>query len=96
LGGIEASHWGFVVALLISTLINVALFARVFDKGLYVHGHGSDHASEATNHSSGNSVRQPLSVWIPALIVILAILLAGIFNQAILKNIVQFALPSGL
>jgi len=35
-------------------------------------------------------------MWIPAVIVILAILLAGIFNQAILKNIVQFAVPSGL
>ncbi len=97
LGGIEAKHWGFVVALLISTLINVALFARVFDKGLYVHGHGSDHSSESTDHSSGTLVQKtPLSMWIPAVIVILAILLAGIFNQAILKNIVQFAVPSGL
>jgi multicomponent Na+:H+ antiporter subunit D len=96
LGGIEAGHWGFVVALLISTLINVALFARVFDKGLYVHDHGEDHASEADSHNTGTSARQPLSMWIPAVIVILVILLAGIFNQAILKNIVQFAVPSGL
>jgi len=97
LGGIEAKHWGFVVALLLSTLINIALFVRVFDKGLYVHGHEPDHSSESTGHSSETLAQQvPLSMWIPALIVILAIFLAGIFNQAILKNIIQFAVPSGL
>jgi len=97
LGGIEAKHWGFVVALLLSTLINIALFVRVFDKGLYVHGGDPDHSSESAGHSSGTLVHEtPLSMSIPALIVILAIFLAGIFNQAILKNIIQFAVPSVL
>jgi multicomponent Na+:H+ antiporter subunit D len=97
LGGIEANHWGFVAALLISTLINVALFAKVFDKGLYVHSGASNHSSETTGHDSGTrAYKVPLSMSIPAWIVIAAILLAGIFNQAILKNLIQFAVPQGL
>jgi multicomponent Na+:H+ antiporter subunit D len=97
LGGIEAKHWGFVVALLISTLINVALFVRVFDKGLYGHSGASDHSLESAGLNSGSQdYKTPLSMSIPAWIVILAILLSGIFNQAILKNLVQFAVPPGL
>ena len=98
LGGIEANHWGFVIALLISTLINVALFAKVLDKGLYTHhGDASDHSSETAGHGSEpRAFKAPLSMSIPAWMVIAAILLAGIFNQAILKNLIQFAVPAGL
>ncbi|MBW2028336.1 MAG: monovalent cation/H+ antiporter subunit D family protein [Deltaproteobacteria bacterium] len=99
LGGIEAKHWGFVAALLISTLINVALFVRVFDKGIYVHalGHASHEATTGpADPLRGEVDKIPLSMAISAFIVILAIFLAGIFNQAILNNIIQFAVPSGL
>ncbi|MBW2066069.1 MAG: monovalent cation/H+ antiporter subunit D family protein [Deltaproteobacteria bacterium] len=99
LGGIEAGHWGFVAALLISTLINVALFVRVFDRGIYLHAlsHASGHSQENEGvFQRQDDHRTPLSMVVPAFIVILAIFLAGIFNQAILKNIIQFALPSGL
>jgi multicomponent Na+:H+ antiporter subunit D len=99
LGGIEANHWGFVAALLASTLINIALFLRVLDKGLYVHATGEtpDRSSEASGFESGDqSDESLLSMSIPAFIVVLAIFLVGIFNQVILKNIIQFAVPSGL
>ncbi len=91
LGGIEAKHWGFVIALLLSTLINAALFFRVIDKGLYLH------ASEHTGlHSEPRYDEAPLSMLIPGFIIAIAIILIGIFNQAILRNIIEFAVPSGL
>jgi len=94
-GGIEAQQWGFVTALLVCTLINVALFFRVFDKGLYVHSHkkGPDITGSSNNPHAGEA---PLSMLLPAIILALAILLIGIFNQFIMTNVIHFAVPVGL
>jgi multicomponent Na+:H+ antiporter subunit D len=95
LGGIQANHWGFVIALLICTLINVALFFRVFDLGIY--SHAFEHLAESPSlPSKPQSHEVPLSMLIPAFIIAMAILAIGIFNQAILNNIIKFAVPSGL
>lgn len=95
LGGIKAGQWAFVAALLVSTLINVALFFKIFDKGLYVHGqHTQPHdASPGYAHASWEA---PLSMLLPAVVLALAILLVGIFNQAIMNNLIGYAIPQGL
>jgi multicomponent Na+:H+ antiporter subunit D len=95
LGGIEAHQWGFVTALLVCTLINVALFFRIFDKGLYVHSQkkGPDITGSSNNPHAGEA---PLSMLLPAIILALAILLIGIFNQFILTNVIRYAVPVGL
>jgi multicomponent Na+:H+ antiporter subunit D len=95
LGGIKAGQWAFVAALLVSTLINVALFFRIFDKGLYVHGqHTEPHAAGlGYAHASREA---PLSMLLPAVVLALAILLVGIFNQAIMNNLIGYAVPRGL
>jgi len=74
---------------------NVALFFRVIDKGLYVHAleHKLEHASEPKELQFHEA---PLSMLIPGFIIAIAIFLIGIFNQAILKNIIEFAVPPGL
>jgi multicomponent Na+:H+ antiporter subunit D len=95
LGGIKAHQWGFVAALLASTLINVALFFRIFDKGLYVH------AQENTPDAKGSpedryAGEAPLSMLIPAVVLTLVILLMGIFNQVIVNKVIRFAVPMGL
>jgi multicomponent Na+:H+ antiporter subunit D len=84
LGGIEAKHWGFVIALLLCTLINVALFFRVIDKGLYLHVHALEHASEPTgHHSEPHYDEAPLSMLIPGFIIAIAIFLIGIFEAVL-------------
>ncbi len=95
LGGIKANQWAFVAALLVCTLVNVALFFRIFDKGLYVHvqENGSDHKGSPDAAHTGDA---PLSMLIPALVLALAILLTGIFNQVILNKVIHFAVPMGL
>ena len=95
LGGIEARQWGFVVALLVSTLISVALFFRIFDRGLYIHAHGNvpyDKELAGTTHPR----EAPLSMLLPAIVLALAILLVGIFNQAFVNNVIRWAIPVGL
>ena len=95
LGGIEAGQWGFVIALLACTLINVALFFRIIDKGLYVHSHNEGRViTEPSNKPFIGEV--PLSMMLPAIILAIAIFLVGIFNQIIMTNVIDFAIPAGL
>ena len=95
LGGIQAHQWGFVIALLVCTLINVALFFRIFDKGIYLHAQKAapDSAEAVGDRDVGEA---PLSMLIPSCILAVVIILVGIFNQLILNQIIRFAIPAGL
>ncbi len=95
LGAISARQWPFVAALLICTLINVALFLRIFDQGLYLHRPEpvADGVARAPAPVTGDA---PLSMLLPASVLALAILLIGIFNQIIVNKVIRFAVPPGL
>ena len=95
LGGIQSNQWAFVAALLASTLINVALFFRIFDKGLYVHAQKTGVPGRKPFDTT-SIAEAPLSMLIPAILLALAILLIGIFNQVILNKLIHFAVPLGL
>ena len=95
LGGIAARQWGFVTALLICTLINIALFFRVLDKGLFIHTHGPKLTHESTvMHASAGEA--PLSMLVPACVLAVMLVLAGIFNQLIITNVIHPAIPPGV
>jgi len=88
-GAIIADCWVFVAALLLSSLINIILFFRIFEIGYgfsETHGHG--HGNEKVLISEA-----PISMLIPTIITALGIMLIGIYNQPILNNIIQFAVP---
>ena len=93
LGGIKAQQWGFVAALLICTLINIALFFKVFDRGLYIHhGHAVTPAPEAEFENS-RTAEAPLGMLIPACLLAVVIILVGIFNQVIVNEVIYFTIP---
>ncbi len=95
LGGIKAHHWGFVAALLLSTLIHVALFFRVFDKGLYTHA-TKKIADLKESENDSRTGEAPLSMLLPAFVLAVLIVLVGIFNQVIVNKVIAFAVPTGL
>jgi len=95
LGGLEARQWGFVAALLVSTLINVALFFRIFDKGLYIHAPGNREVEDEFSHSL-QTAEAPVSMLLPASVLAIAIVLIGIFNQIIINTVIRFAVPGGI
>lgn len=89
LGGIDANHYGFVAALIFSSLINVILFFRIFEIGFF---------ESAPEHPAGNGNRleeAPLEMLAP-LMVAAALVVLGFYTQDIITNIIQLALPAGI
>lgn len=88
LGGIHANQWGFVAALLICTLINIALFFKILDKALFVNAHGTFTRTMPANMSQAGEA--PLIMLVPAAIMAFAIVLVGVFNQFIINRVLNF------
>jgi len=85
-----AGNWTFVVALLFSSLVNIVLFFRIIETGYY----DFDPAGSEHTHEENIVVNEaPLSMLIPTFVVAVAIILIGLYNQSILINIIQFAVP---
>jgi multicomponent Na+:H+ antiporter subunit D len=88
-GAIIADCWAFVAALLLSSLINIILFFRIFEIGYgfsETNGHGYGHEKVLI-------IEAPISMLIPTIITALGIMLIGIYNQPILNNVIQLAVP---
>ncbi|MBN2282697.1 MAG: monovalent cation/H+ antiporter subunit D family protein [Deltaproteobacteria bacterium] len=95
-GAVMAGNYLFVFALLFSSLINVVLFFRIIEIGYY--SFESDDAGHGHVESHGNGGRMlfreaPLTMIIPTLIVAAIVLLVGFYNQSIIANLIQFAIP---
>ena len=89
-GAMIAQQWAFIAALIMSSLISVILFFRIFEIGYTfsaTHGHGH-------GESIAKMDEAPLTMLIPTLIVSIAIVLIGIYNQTILSEIIAMAVPA--
>ena len=86
-GGIDSGHWQFVVALLISSLVNAILFFRIFEIAHFGNkpAEGHDHSHSEDDHDSIQEA--PASALLPLLTAAAAIILIGIFNGQIVEMI---------
>ena len=91
-GAIQAGHYGFMFALLFSSLVSVILFFRVIEIGYY---ETSSH-HHAHNHHSEPMAEAPLIMLVPLLIVSAGLVLVGIYTGDIVNQIIQFAIPKAL
>ena len=91
-GAIQAGHYGFMVALLFSSLVNVVIFFRVFEICYYEpfsDHHGHDHHPEPMDEA-------PFSMLVPLFIVAVILILVGLYTGDIVSHIIEFAIPKGL
>ena len=92
-GGINSGHYEYVIALLISSLINAVLFFRMIEIAYFgvkpAEGHGHHHSDD---HDSGRS-EASASMLIPLLVTAALLLLIGIFNKDIVAIITDFVSP---
>lgn len=89
-GGIAAGHYGFVAALLFSSLANVILFFKIIEICYYEPF--SDHHHHEKEESAFNEA--PAGMVVPLLIVAVLLIVLGIYSGDIVSNIIQFAIPS--
>lgn len=91
-GAIQAGRYGFMVALLFSSLVNVVLFFRVIEICYYEpfsDHHGHDHHPEPMAEA-------PLSMLIPLLIVAASLVVVGLYTGDIVNRIIDLAIPKGI
>ncbi len=90
-GAVIAKHWAFLVSLLLSSLISVVLFFRIIEIGyVFQTSHGAH--SHGTHHTAIID-EAPLSMLLPTIVIAIGIILIGLYNQTILSNIIDFAVP---
>jgi len=91
-GAIEAGHYGFMVALLFSSLINVVLFFRIFEIAFFepfAEGHG--------HHGHGPTLSEaPVSMVVPLIIAALSLIALGLYTGDIVTKLIQLAIPAGI
>jgi multicomponent Na+:H+ antiporter subunit D len=90
-GAIQEGHWGFMAALIFSSLVNVVLFFRIIEIGYYEYP--GDHGGEIHHDGMKDA---PLEMLIPLLIVCVGIVAVGIFTGPIVRLIIDFAIPPSI
>lgn len=110
-GGMESGHWEYVVALLVSSLINAVLFFRIFEVAYFgaapaEHGHGgSDSAVPAPGKEGGSGDAGPgpgepsASLLVPLMTAAVSLLVLGIYNAPLVEliraSLSRFAIVGG-
>ncbi len=91
-GGIEAGQYGFVAALLFSSLVNVILFFKIIEITYFEpetkDGHSLHH------HVAIPREEAPLSMLIPLAITTLLLIGVGLYSKEIVTGIIQHVLPT--
>ncbi|WP_300667519.1 monovalent cation/H+ antiporter subunit D family protein [Desulfoluna sp.] len=91
-GGINAGQWGFVAALLFSSLVNAVLFFRIFEIAFFepfAEGHGHHDHGPVFNEA-------PVTMVAPLLIAALSLIALGLYTGDIVTKLIQLALPAGI
>lgn len=84
-GGIEAGHYGFVAALVFSSLISAVLFFKLIEVGYY--GSGDAHHHHGTAPVS--MAEAPISMVVPLLIVAGGLIAVGLYTGDIVTHIID-------
>lgn len=90
LGGIEAGQWGYVVALVFSSLVNAVLFFRIIEIGYFQtesEAHGHDHAPVKVAEA-------PLMILAPLMITAAALILVGLATGPLVSQLIRLAVPT--
>lgn len=91
LGALDAGHWGFMAALIFSSLINAVLFFRIIEFAYF--GPLSEHHTGSGRH--GPSMDEaPISMLAPLLAVSAGLIIVGLYTREIVTGVIQYAVPS--
>ena len=83
-GGIEAGHWGYVAALLLSSLVNAVLFFRILERAFF------DQPKLLPGVEINTKDKVPMTMVIPLVTTSLLILALGIFSSPVFQFISRY------
>jgi len=87
-GGIESGHWEFVIALLLSSIVNAILFFRIFEIGFFgkspPEGHGQHSSFPAPKSELAHATGTTL---LPLVVSAILVVLLGVFNGQVVSLI---------
>ncbi len=96
-GGIEAGHYGFVAALIISSLVNIVLFFRCFEIGYFEPfsrtGHHHPVPAQAYN-ASPRLQEAPLDMLVALIATAVLLILLGLFSGQIVTRVIHQVIPA--
>lgn len=90
LGGIDTGHWEFVIALVISSLINVVLFFRIIELAYF----GSLADGHHHEHSVGERREAPFWMLKPLVITAVLLIVVGLSSGPLVNNIIRLIVPA--
>lgn len=92
-GAIQAGKYEFMIALLISSLINAILFFRLFEIGYFE----PQSAGHGPIHGSGESLKEaPVTMLFVLGLVAFSLVLVGLYSGSIITNLIVPFIPEGL
>ncbi|MFZ0447833.1 MAG: monovalent cation/H+ antiporter subunit D family protein [Desulfatiglandaceae bacterium] len=91
-GAIQAGQYGFMLALLFSSLVNVVLFFRIIEIAYFepMEPHND------TTGLKGSIIEAPLTMLVPLLIVAVSLVVVGIYSGDIVTTLIAPILPKGI
>ncbi|MEN8198536.1 MAG: monovalent cation/H+ antiporter subunit D family protein [Thermodesulfobacteriota bacterium] len=92
-GGVIASQYPFVAALLISSLVNAVLFFRLIEIGYY---DTFDSEGKPEGHGKIKVQEAPLSMLVPMVVMAAMLLVVGLYTGKIVTSLIQYTIPAGL
>lgn len=92
LGAIDGGQWGFMAALIFSSLVNAVLFFRIIEIGYFEPF--KDHYGHEHHHEPIDEA--PLSMLAPLVIVSIGLIVVGVYTTDIVNSIIRFAVPAGI
>jgi multicomponent Na+:H+ antiporter subunit D len=95
-GGLAAGQYGFVAALLFSSLINLVLFFRIFEIA-YFEPFSDHHGAHGSAGGHGTAIHEaPLQMLVPLALASLSLIVLGIYAGDIVEGFVVPVIPIGI
>jgi multicomponent Na+:H+ antiporter subunit D len=100
LGAIDRGNWVFLAVILVSSLLNAVYFFRILEKVYLVTSPGQktgEDLQRKTGKGRGFLVgEEEYSLTIPVVVISFSLLLIGLWNATIVKEVIQRILPLGM
>jgi multicomponent Na+:H+ antiporter subunit D len=99
LAALERSNWVFLAVILVSSLLNAVYFFRILERVYLVHADHEQKGGKPHRKAAGKGSvmgEEEYTLMAPAVVLSFSLLLLGLWNANIVKDIIQRIIPLGM